>query len=232
MLFKLLILSLLLTPLEAPANNTVEKRVMQLTKNKLDSLYKGDNFRYKLVLKRLPGSLESLSPDNIRFVEFTSRGWPKGYENLDVHYKSDLGKRIGKAQVKITVWQQLPVLKTRINAGDYFSKDLFDFQWLDITRLAGQFLTEPNEAIGFVSARLLDVGDPVRKSDLKKKPVLEAGNSVTMIYYKNGFKVEIPCVTRQAAAKGEEIRVFNSDTRKTYLVLVVDKNNVKWLRTL
>ena len=212
--------------------DSVESKFLQLVDLELQNYYESDSYRYKVQLKRLPRQLDRVKQEQLSRVDFAARGMPAGYESVDVYYRFREREKVAKAQVKIMVWQHLPTAKRRIEKSEAFNEKMFTKQWVNITRYSSSFIEDTKEIIGYVAASLIREGDPLTAGDLARIPVVEAGDVVQMKYNKKGLIINLQCVTRKSAARGEEIRVFNKDTRKTYLVTVIDENRVKWQKTL
>jgi len=217
----------------AAVSDSVEKKFLQLVDSELQSYYKADHYKYKVQLKRLPHQLKYVEAGQLERVDFTARGMPSGYQSVNVYYQSNEDReKVAIAQVKITLWQHLPIAKVRIEQGEPLREKMFTNQWIDVTRYSSNFIEDPQKVSGYVAAGLIRKGDPITAGDLARQPIVEAGDVVQMKYNKQGLIINLQCVTRKAAAKGEEIRVFNDQTRKTYLVTVIDGNRVKWQKTL
>ena len=212
--------------------NTVKERVMKLVSRQMEQTYPSESYKYELQLKRLPRMLDDVPPRMIESVAFTGRGLPRGYETIDVYYRQGDSKRVAKSQVQVVVWQYLPVAGTRFESGEEITPERLTWQWIDITRLSGAFITVPKEAIGLVAGKLIRQGDPIRETDLTRPPIVEPGANISMHYRSNGLDIAITCTARKAAAKGDEIRLYSEQTRKTYLARITATNTAVWLKTL
>jgi flagella basal body P-ring formation protein FlgA len=197
-------------------------------------IYPENQYRFEFEFKRLPRTLQGVDPIHLASVQKSSRGLPRGYETLKVELVNEEGNSLGTTHVQIhlRLWQQLPVPEKRIRAGERLSNRLFNYEWVEITRMTGNFLMDATRVEGYIADHMLPASRPLRETDLAKPSIVEAGDSVNMQFDDGGLQISLRCTARQSAAKGEEIRVYSEQTRRTYQVKVLNSNQVQWLQTL
>lgn len=219
-----------LSQLDSDKRNITDEVLDRITEE-VQTVYQGDNYRFSIIPKRIPGDLES-NATSIEQVSYIGQNMPKGYSTFTVIYHN--GSSVSKAnvQVFIEVNQKLPVPSERISKGTHLSANLFSEMWVDITQIRGSIITKVNEVDGYVASGILFPGRPIRPSDLMKEPVVRPGNTISMIYNKDGIELVLAVTSRQDGAKKDEIRVYCEETRKTYLVRILNKGEALWLNTL
>jgi flagella basal body P-ring formation protein FlgA len=216
------------------SDSLVKARLQRLIEQHLLSYYPKDQYRFELEFKRLPRTLEHLEPQYLASAKKTSRGRPRGYETMNIALVDDQGESNGltHVQVHIRLWQKLPIPRQRILSGERLSQDLLNYKWVEITRMTGNFITEAPRVDGYIADHMLPAERPLRETDLARPSVVEAGDMVNMQFNDSGLQISLRCTARQSAAKGEEIRVYSEQTRRTYQVKVLNRSQVQWLQTL
>lgn len=211
--------------------NPKESFIIKQVEEMVASVFKGDNYRYHVEIKRLPNAITNKEA-TIKRVWPINNGIPKGYTVYNVDYSINGSERTAKVQLFIQVSQQLPVPINRIEGGTPLNEDLFVYQWIDITTLRGDFVHFADETNGKVAAGFMKNGYPIRPSDLMNPPLIQPGNAVVMVYQENGIQLALPVVSRQSGAKNEFITVWCEKTRKTYKTKVINSEQVVWEQTL
>lgn len=216
----------------AAQDSTLESRLQHLVELHVQETYPDSAYKYEVSIKRIPNILQDVQPEQISRIGYEGRGLPKGYVSFSVYFKRNGNSLDTRVQYLIDVWKQLPVAASRIESGQEVSPDLFTWQWVNITRLTGNHITDPGEFTGKVSERIIKSGEPVRATDLKAPPVVQPGDQVSMKFQNGALVIDLTCTVRQDAAVGEKIRVYSEQTRKTYAVEVINQEEVKWIQTL
>jgi flagella basal body P-ring formation protein FlgA len=216
------------------ADSLLEQRLTNIITQQLQTVYPAEQYKFELELKRIPRTVQGLAPEQVVKAEQTSRGAPRGYETFQLFLVDQQGKDMGQThlQIHLRLWQKLPVPQKRILAGENLSSNQLTYKWVELTRMTGTFLTEISLVDGHIADHMLPPDRPLRETDLAKPSVVEAGDMVNMQFSDGALQISLRCVARQAAAKGEEIRVFSEQTRRTYQVKVVNNKQVQWVKTL
>lgn len=198
----------------------------------LEETYPDSSYKFEIQVKRIPHSIQDKNPSDIKNIAFAGRGLPVGYSTFDVHYRRGNRTAVSKAQFLVTVWQKLPVTKKRLRKESRLEPELFTTRWVELNSASTEYITSPEETVGWITSRYIRSGEPITKQDLRKPVVIKAGDQLTMHLLDGGLRLSIKCTARQSAAAGEEIRVFNEQTRKTYQVKVLNHEEAKWIKTL
>jgi len=72
----------------------------------------------------------------------------------------------------------------------------------------------------------------VRRADITTEYLVEAGESVTLVFINSGTRIDLSATARQSGALNEDIRLYSEETRRTYLGTVSGNGEVIWKRTL
>lgn len=211
--------------------NLAEEKINRLAGDYLDTVCEA--CKVNITVKWMPGDIASLDSTNIQFITLPSR-LPRGYQNATVHYhKHDQGTaQHTEIQLYIQIMQYLPVASRRIFAGEHIGEDQVHYQWKDITKMRTLPVAKLEEVRQKVTAKIVGEGRAFFKKDFENRPVIEAGDTVEMIYQEAGFNIRIACLARESKAEGELIRLYNKETRTTYLAKVINKSKIRWEKTL
>ncbi|HKI45269.1 MAG TPA: flagellar basal body P-ring formation chaperone FlgA [Balneolales bacterium] len=230
MLF-ILAISLILN-LQPSASAKLTDFLTKEVKQQLVQQYGKDAYRFDVSIRYIPAELQNVSPGQINSIKLTDPNMPTGYALAKVRYDSGNHNSLAQIQLFVDVWQQLLVPKERIMPGQKLSPDMFQMNWVRTTRLQGIYLKDPGMVKGKVSKRLLPAGKPIPPRGIQDTPIIDFGNTVTLEYQQNGLLLSLSCVARQPGVKGDRIKVYCKDTRKTYEVKVINASTVKWEKTL
>ena len=230
MLF-ILAISLLLN-FQTPASENLANFLTHRIKQQLVEQYGKNTYRFDVTIRYIPNELDKVSPKEVRSVDLTGQNMPEGYALAKVKYGSGSRKSLAQIQLFVDVWQQLLVPKERIMPRQKLTPDMFEMSWVRTTRLHGSYLKSFDSLKGKVSGRLLPAGKPIPPTGVRNTPIIKFGDTVTLKYQQNGLLLSLSCIARQSGAKGERIKVYCKDTRKTYEASVIDASTVKWEKTL
>lgn len=193
--------------------------------------YYGVNIETEAELKWLPNSVSESASVEITGIELSGSGNPRGYESFKLSYRNNRERIETRVQAYIRVYQEVPVAITQIRRGEDLEESNISFRREDIS----QFRRTPAQITSFdnlVAASTLREGTILTERHIKQPPVIESGDSASMMIKNAGLLVQLNVTARQSGAEGETIRVQSDKTRKTYEAEIIDPNNVKWKRTL
>jgi len=183
--------------------------------------------RFSLSPRWIPNRIAELSPSQIRSVTPKS-GEIREYTTFEVLTPG------GSIDIQLKVEQSamLPVATTRILSGEELTTDQFTTEWVDVTRMNGDYVTDLDEIRGMQLRRTLLAGQPVRRTDIWTPPVVSAGDQIILVFMTDFMQVTIPATARQDGQPGDVIRIYSSETRRTYLAEVSGPGEVVWKQTL
>ena len=105
-------------------------------------------------------------------------------------------------------------------------------RWVSVPYDRGQLVESIEEIEGKTLRRSLSGGQPIRHADVSSSYLVEAGDTVELIYEQNGLRIVIEGEARQSGAQDEEITIYNKETRKRYVGKVSSPGVVIWKGTL
>ena len=225
------------------STSTVNAQHQHIAKEKIGKLAKEyvetvcEACKVDVAVKWMPGHIMELDSSKIQFITLSSH-MPRGYQNATLHYQEQARGRgsmhNGNAEIQlyIRVLQYLPVASKRIFSDEEIGEEYVQFQWKDITKMRVLPVTKLENIQNQVATKIVKEGSVFFKKDFENSPVIEAGDTVEMIYQEAGFKIRIECLARESKAEGELIRLYNKETRTTYLAKVINQTKILWEKTL
>ena len=196
----------------------------------LNGSHSADKYRFSITPRWIPGSVERLDADKITSVE--PEGNVERYTNFTVTYRDRGRTQTASVQLMVETERFLPVAGQRIMSGDKLETSFLDMRWVSVPYDRGQLVEELGEIEGKTLRRTLSEGQPVRYADISSDYLVEAGQTVEMIFEQNGLRIVIEGEARQSGAQDDEITIYNKETRKKYLGKVSSPGVVLWKGTL
>jgi len=205
--------------------------VITLIQQELSALYDTEQYKFQIIEKWVPRQLKEIEPAQIHTLNFES-SQPKGYQMIRVAFQNgDLIEEV-TIQVFVELKRYLPVAATRIMPGEPVTPNLIRMEWVDISRIRGEFLYDTALVKGKSASRLIRKGSLLKLEDFEEQPLIQPGDVVHLKYISNGISVTIPCFAQGSAAQGDNIKLFNKETGEHYIGQVQSAQNVIWEKTL
>lgn len=226
----LLVLSGIMTPVFGNDLDSTEEKIEELAHLKVSSLC--EECEISVTPKWIPKRVQHLDSHQITKIQFTQVGLAGGYQTVQVFYREN-GEMVSRdVQLYIRIEKPLPVAAKRIDRNEVISGDDLVIRMTEITHLQRIPVDSKEKIVNQSATRLIKKGEVVYASNLQKKPVIKAGDLVEMIYMEGGVEVALNCNAREDKAKGEDIRLYNEKTQKTYIGKVLTAKQVLWEKTL
>jgi len=208
----------------------IREVIIRKALEELNSNHDQKSYRFSITPRWIPGSLERLDADKITSVK--PEGSVERYTNFTVTYRDRGRTQSANVQLMVETERFLPVAGQRIMSGDKLKTSFMDMRWVSVPYDRGQLVEEIEEIEGKTLRRSLSDGQPVRYADISSDYLVEAGETVEMIYEQNGLRIVIEGEARQSGAQDDEITIYNKETRKKYLGKVSSPGVVLWKGTL
>lgn len=224
------IFGLLSCNLEGHAQSVAEQKIGGLATQQVLSFC--STCQVEIESKWMPDEIARLDSTQIKQLQFSEVGLPKGYQNANVFFTDDGESKSAQVQLFVDLKRKLPVVNKRIERNQTITADDLTWRILDITRMKEFPIASIQKITGNAAGRLIPKGNVILNTDLQQVPIIEVGDNIKMVYRETGIEVALDCTARQARAKGEEIRVYSRETRKTYIGKVLTPSKVKWKKTL
>jgi flagella basal body P-ring formation protein FlgA len=225
------IFGLLSCSLEGHAQSAAEQKIGGLATQQVLS-FCSSSCEVEVKSKWMPDKIAGLDSAQIKQLQFNEVGLPKGYQTVNVFFADDGETKSAQMQLFVELKQKLPVVNKRIERNQTITQNDLTWRILDITRMKKFPIAKVEEITGKAAGRLISKGNVILNSDLQQAPIIEVGDNIQMVYREGGIEVALDCTARQARAKGEQIRVFSRETRKTYIGKVLTPSKVIWEKTL
>lgn len=211
---------------------SIKSYIGQQIMNQLESKYPTDSYRFAVDIKWLPQNLLKESRNEINKVAFQGVGMPRDFAIYNVKYIDNGEVRTAHIQAHIKVEEKLPVTLRRLLAGSVIKKSDLTEHWVDITKENESFISQPQKLSGLVVKHIINKGNPILWHELRRVPVINVGDEVSLLYAQNGIRIILSCVARQPGAVGDKIRLFSQQTDKVYIGKVESSAKVIWEKTL
>ena len=132
-------------------------------------------------------------------------------------------KLTGMAQ-KVT---KIPVLRHRLSVNEPIEQG--DIEWLAVPAkgLGSNTVLDPSELVGMSPRRTIAPGKPIRAGDLRLPVLVEKSSIVTIELKTNRMRLSVQGRAMEAGAKGQGIRVMNTQSKRVVTAIVLDENTVE-----
>jgi flagella basal body P-ring formation protein FlgA len=122
---------------------------------------------------------------------------------------------------------RIPVLRHRLSVNEAIEQD--DIEWLAVPAkaLGRNTVLDSSELIGMSPRRTIAPGKPIRTGDLRLPVLVEKSSIVTIELKTDRMRLSVQGRAMEAGAKGEGIRVMNTQSKKVVTAIVLDENTVE-----
>ena len=212
------------------AKDNTKRIILEKAESALKKHFDPDTYRFRLSARWIPRKVLRLEPKKIKAVELQGR--IERYTNFQVICQARGTRHKVQVQLAVKMEQKVPVTNRRIISGETVAKEDFNFQWSAVSRIDDRLISKIDRLAGKTVRTTLLPGQPVRKSDVSTEYLIEAGDTVTLKFEKQGISVELAAEARQSGAKGDEIKIYSDETRRKYLGKVIGPGVAQWKKTL
>ncbi len=200
------LLALLLST--SPAFAFGRDEVADIVQQQLSEHYPEQNWLVSLDQKQLTLSGQSSAPASMSdFVFNESSGRFTGKLQQDANLLTVSGRAVPAATV--------PVLVRPVAAGKIISAEDLTEQKLPLNRITTGIIRNGDELVGQQARRGLAVGQPVQMRDISMPAVIKRGDIVTLELAQGALRITARGKALEDGAKGQTIRLANSQTERT-----------------
>jgi len=128
--------------------------------------------------------------------------------------------------VKVRIYRQVAVASRPLARGVPVGEADVALQRMDISRLAGGYVTDRAAIIGQVTTRPVQMGRPLLSGFLQPATIIRRGQRITLLARYGGIEVRSAGESLMDGAVGERIRVRNRRTRRVVEGTVADDGAV------
>jgi flagella basal body P-ring formation protein FlgA len=138
------------------------------------------------------------------FMPSSSRAW--GKTHVGIRCADPSGWTVF-LPVDIHVYGTVAVANRPLSPNQPIATSDVSFEDRDLTRIAGDVVSDVQQINGRVMARSFAAGQPVTLTGLRAQPVLANGDQVKVLVDGNGFSIEAAGVALSQADDGSQVRV-------------------------
>ncbi len=201
----------------ASCNDIITAQVV--TRYKLDSSYQIEILSNQLADRETDVSSVTFKP--------LSQKEPLGlFTVLMTVTSADNTKQNVQVRMRVSKFAQVLVAKDRINKGETLTTAQMETVRVDVTNLREQALTMPEQVIGQIAKRNIQVGSILTTGCVATPPAVASGRPVTILYEHAGCRITVPGIALQNAATGEYAKVRNTTSGTVLFARVIGENNV------
>ena len=188
-------------------------------------------------VRRVRGSIDSTARLKL---ELLNRGTvPEGLTRARVRTKGSSGgwRDAGWAMLRVARYDSVLTTHGRIKQGASIGPDDVERAWMNVTDLHGEPLRASEfrgqqEQGPLVADRHLRPERVLRTGDVRPPYAVGPGTDTDMYYRRGRVTFRLSCTVREPGFVEEVVRVYCSDTRKTYQARVQTEEAVRWVKTL
>ena len=227
----------LLTPIAAFAQGPQTVRVRALAERVLAERYPDDAHRLEVRVKRVEATFEAEA--GLRLDFRAEDEVPRGTTQVKLFTGSDASgwQKAGWALLYIARFDSVVIARARVSSGDEVSLADANVAWIETTAFRGEPL-RPDDLRARIqegtlfATRSLGEGRVLRRDDLRPAYAVETGATVMMRYRRGRLQFELSCKARQAGYLDDAIRLYSSETGKTYRARLTGPGAAEWIETL
>ena len=128
--------------------------------------------------------------------------------------------------VRIEIFRLVAVASRPLPQGHRLTAADISMQRSDISRLAGGYLGEADAAVGQLSTRPLQLGQPLLSNFLRAPTIIRRGQTITVLARQNNFEVRSVAESLMDGAVGERVKVRNRLSRRVVEGIVASNGMV------
>ena len=227
----------LLTPIATFAQDAGPHAVRALAEQVLAEQYPDDAYRLDVRVKRVEAAFEA--EEGLRLELPAGDKMPRGTTQVKLFTGSDAAgwQKAGWALLYVARFDSVVVARAAVALGDAVSMEEASVAWVETTTFRGKPLRPDDlrilarEGILFAT-RSIREGRVLRRDDLRPAYAAETGETVTMRYRRGSLTFDLSCKARQAGHRNEAIRLYSSETGKTYRARLTGPGTAEWIETL
>lgn len=211
--------------------------VQALAEQALAERFPGDAGRLAVRVKRVEAALGEAA--TLRLDMPTGDGLPRGTTQVKLLAGSDAAgwERVGWALLYVSLYDSVLVARAPLRPGDAVTPDALRPAWIETTRFAGEPLRPAALrrllADGAVfAARTIGADKVLRRDQVRPAYAAETGATVMMRFERGGLRLNLTCKARETGHTGDAIRLYSSDTGKTYRARLTGPGTAAWIETL
>lgn len=211
-------------------------RVRVATQALLAERFPDEAHRLDIRVLRAGGTLDAEADFRVAFPN--SSDLPRAHTQLDIltGNEAEGWTKKGWALLYITHYDSVMVTNTTLSKNDEINEEDLSVSWMETTTFRGHPL-RPSDyraraASGALYARrLVREGGALRQSDLRAAYAATTGDPIALRYRRGRIVLTLTCSAREPGFVGDTIRLYSSDTDKTYRARLTRIGHAEWVST-
>ncbi|MTH46158.1 flagellar basal body P-ring formation chaperone FlgA [Intestinirhabdus alba] len=131
--------------------------------------------------------------------------------------------------VKPDIYLPVTIAKNTLDRGQVITASDVSLKKLNVSSLRGNFLTNPDEAIGLTVKRRIRELQPIALSQLESPVLVERGQRVLMIAEQGGVEARTTGEAMKKGRKGEIVKVKNESSERVVSAVVAEPGVVRMI---
>ena len=160
------------------------------------------------------------TPDTVEIVSIKPYLHQNRFEAILAAPSKDDPVRQMQVSGSIERLAKVPVLRDTLQNGDVIGMQDLDFTSIPLKRLNHDMIMKTEDLIGMTPRRILLAGKTIKTNDIQAPRVVDRGETVTMVFQNGSLRLTALGKALQHGAKGDMIRVVNSNSSKTVDAMV------------
>jgi len=116
--------------------------------------------------------------------------------------------------IQVNRFQPIMVLSRPLSKGTIIREQDLSFEEFNVSQLNYDYAQTPDEAIGRIAKRSLQIGKPIRRASLESQHMVRKGDAVIIRATNGVIDVKVPGIALMNGREGEQIRVQNKKSQK------------------
>ena len=116
--------------------------------------------------------------------------------------------------VNIRIFKEIAVTARPMAQGETLDETGVEMQRREVSRLGGGYILQEDKAIGFVTRRPLQMGQPLLSTYLKAPTVIKRGQKITLLAKLDNFEVRSTGEALMDGAVGDRIKARNRHSKR------------------
>jgi len=132
--------------------------------------------------------------------------------------------------MRVTVYGDVLVTATRVKRHVAIKSSDIEHQRVDITRLVGRTLSEPDSIVGHWMTRTMSAGQIIDRKWVEDIPLVRRGDRITMEYGSNNVQVTANVTAMEDGYRNQTIAVKTDYANRLVQAVVIDESTVSPVR--
>lgn len=146
-----------------------------------------------------------------------------GTVNLNIAFIDENGKQVGKSSINPTILKKVmvSVMNSNCKQGQILTQANIQLTPMWLGPEGRNYISNPEECIGRELAKSMAAGEIIRTTDVLNPVCAKKGDVISVECHSGALMVKISAVALDNGRQGENIRVMNQTSRKSFTVELI-----------